>query len=338
MKFTLSAVSVPAVSLLAVSWVLLGAISPLRAAAPDSTELFAESLLFRLCDSLLALQDRGEDPDDSNVGGIRCPSRNPLVHGFHTRAAEAVFPFLVCAERTAERAARERYVKAAISLGEWLISRQQSDGSWLESPHRWWGTTAHELLSLAAGRISLEGRLGKDADTRWLNAIRRAADFLALKIRPESVPVSYLPTTACALTLSARLLPSRSLRGTARRLVEETLERLNDEGLFLEEKRGVIDVGIDLGQTIPMLALYAVLTEDEALLRRVEVIAEEHLPFLFPDGTVAASWGGRCHRWTVWGSFGTLLPGAGFALLGRESAVMREAAKRNLAYVSSCFR
>ncbi len=64
--------------------------------------------------------------------------------------------------------------------------------------------------------------------------------------------------------------------------------------------------------------------------------AERHQVFLWPDGTVDASWGLRVHSWTLWGSFGTYGPVAGLSLLGNEKKAWRRAAGRSLTYLSQC--
>ncbi len=304
------------------------------AAGSREIELKADLLLARMCDALLAFQEQRSGAPDPVRGAIECRTTNPVPHGCHTRAAEAVFPFALRYQRTG------RFLNETLQLGDWLVGRQLPEGSWLETPHSWWGTTAHELLALAAAMKILAPVLGSDEHKarreRWLNACRRASDFLVLKIRPDDVPLSYLPTAACALKLVAQFSPGPTWEAHAAELVAHTLGAVTKDGLFVEEGREGVDVGISMSQTIPALALYAILARDDRIGERVARIAYDHLVFLWSDGSVDASWGSRIQRWTIWGSFGAYGPAAGFALLSARNPVFREAADRSLGMLGAC--
>jgi len=304
------------------------------AAASREIELKADLLLGRMSDALLAFQELRSGAPASIRGALECRTTNPVPHGCHTRAAEAVFPFALRHQRTG------RFLNETLQLGDWLVGMQLPEGSWLETPHSWWGTTAHELLALAAATKVLATVLGSEEQKarreRWIEACRRAADFVVLKIRPGEVPLSYLPTAACALRLAAQLSPGPTWEAHAAELVEHTLGALTKDGLLIEEGREGVDVGIALGQTIPALALYAILARDDRAGERAARIAYDHLVFLWPDGSVDASWGARVQRWMIWGSFGTYGPTAGFALLAARNPVFREAADRSLNMLGAC--
>ncbi|HAK95549.1 MAG TPA: hypothetical protein DCM87_11215 [Planctomycetes bacterium] len=311
-------------------------LSPLGrgAAASREIELKADLLLGRMCDALLAFQEQRSSAPESARGALECRTTNPVPHGYHTRGAEAVFPFALRYQRTG------RFLNETLQLGDWLVGMQLPEGSWLETPHSWWGTTAHELLALAASMKVLATVLGSEEQKarreRWIEACRRASDFIVLKIRPGDVPLSYLPTAACALRLAAQLSPGPTWEAHAAELVEHTLGALTKDGLFIEEGREGVDVGISLGQTIPALALYAILARDDRTGERAARIAYDHLVFLWPDGSVDAGWGSRMHRWTIWGSFGAYGPAAGFALLSARNPVFREAADRSIGMLGAC--
>ncbi len=84
-----------------------------------------------LADTLLELQDK--DSASATCGALYCQA----CADHHTRASEAVLPFAVAYRETGD----EKYLTAAIATGNWLIDQQQPNGSWLETPSDWTGTT-----------------------------------------------------------------------------------------------------------------------------------------------------------------------------------------------------
>ena len=82
------------------------------------------SVLFELDSSLLTLQNL--DPSNEKFGALWC-SHCSL---YHTRGAEAVYPFAYEYHLTKDL----KYRNAAIRLGNWLIKQQFEDGSWKETP------------------------------------------------------------------------------------------------------------------------------------------------------------------------------------------------------------
>ncbi len=94
--------------------------------------------LLQLTNVLLKLQI--QDRADAHCGAIACRSCNV----WHTRAAEAVYPFSVAYKITGE----DRYLQAAKNAGAWLIRQQETNGSWKETPEEWTGTTTDQLLMM----------------------------------------------------------------------------------------------------------------------------------------------------------------------------------------------
>ncbi|UCD37219.1 MAG: hypothetical protein JSW54_10330, partial [Fidelibacterota bacterium] len=95
--------------------------------------------LILLVDRLVELQVT--DLVDPDFGALTCPGCNV----YHTRAAEAVYPFTVTYQHTGDPS----YLRAAIHLGNWLIRQQQPGGEWKETPEEWTGTTTDQLLMMA---------------------------------------------------------------------------------------------------------------------------------------------------------------------------------------------
>lgn len=87
---------------------------PARAADPPVLRDACLATMMDLTGALRALQVH--DPGHPEFGAIRCPSCGI----FHTRAAEAVYPFTVAFQRTGDAS----YASAAIDVAEWLFRWQ----------------------------------------------------------------------------------------------------------------------------------------------------------------------------------------------------------------------
>ena len=96
--------------------------------------------LIILADDLINIQN--QNLNDKNYGALYCKA----CADYHTRASESVLPFAVAYKESGN----EKYLKAALSTADWLIKKQNEDGSWFETPSEWTGTTTDQLLSLSA--------------------------------------------------------------------------------------------------------------------------------------------------------------------------------------------
>lgn len=304
------------------------------AAAFPKADKLAEDLVKQSCDALLARQHKGPPGDPMN-GAIQCPCTNPIAHRHHTRAAEAMLPLAWLYSRGGNR----QYLDGAFALARWLISRQAPNGHWLETPHSWWGTTAHQCFCLAAAHTLLASQLKLNPmlNDQWVNALKKANDFLLLKVQPGRVPLDCLPTTACALHLSGGIVQSKTALERANELIQETLSHVNADQMFVQGPDKICHVGSDLCQTLPMLALYATLTQNKTLEKQVRYLVDHYLMFLWPNGTVDASWGGSIQDWTLWGVFGKYGLVPALALLNAKAPVFREAALKNMLLIRDCF-
>ncbi len=274
------------------------------AQTPDAGEL-----LIRFCDRLLATQIT--DPADPDFGALRCPSNNPEPHPTHSRAAEMVYPLAVAFERTGN----EAYRRAAIPLGDWLVSIQQPTGAWGESwpgHDGWTGTTVQQLISLASAYPVFGDALTPGQRAAWLAAITRAAGFV--HERWPMGNINYWPAGAVALRLAAAVIADApgSWLEQADALIAATLDSVNADNLIVGEGGGV-DIGYNLSQSIGLLALYGRLTDDRALVDRAAEILEAHLPLVYPNGSIDNSWGTRSYKWTYESGTKTA-PGVYFSL------------------------
>ena len=266
----------------------------LAATAGRALDAKYTTTLITLCDALVATQII--DPAAADFGALVCPSVNPQIHPLHSRAAEAVYPFAIVYQRTHN----PRYRDAAVSLGRWLIGKQQPRGAWGEAwPNydAWAGTTADQLISLAGAYPILRDELTTADRIAWEHSMRQAAAYIVASFPVGNI--NYHPTGAVALLLAAEALhdPVPAWLVKADALVALTLKAVNTDGLLTGEGAGV-DLGYNLAQSIGDLALYGILKSDNTIKNRAAELLHAHAWFVYPNGSVDNSWGTRSYKWT----------------------------------------
>jgi hypothetical protein len=272
-----------------------------------SSELMAqsnpyESTLLTLCDALLATQIN--DPADPNFGALVCPSTNPEVHPTHSRAAEAVYPFAVAWKLTG----KVKYRDAAIKLGNWLITVQETSGKkaggWSEvwpDPEQkgWFGTTTDQLISMAGAYAILKPRLNTSEIENWNSSMEKAAEFVMANF-PVRTNINYNPTGAATLVMAFQVLdhPKQSWLIKADSLMNTyTLKSIDRQNLLTGEGMGV-DGGYNIAQSIGFIALYAILKNDPRIRQIAADLLKAHYLFVYPNGSVDNSWGTRSFKWS----------------------------------------
>ncbi len=302
--------------------------------------------LTRMCRALAVTQVHEKTSRDH--GALVCPETDPHVHPLHTRAGEAVHPFAVAWSKTG----KESFRQAALLLGDWLVRQQNPDGSWHETPEAWKGTTVDQCLSLCEAYRILGPAMSSSREQSWRVSIGKAAEWIAggagwspaFSWSSPLVPTNYLPTAASALVMASRILDQERADWceAAGSLVHETLHGpmrgVNPDGLVAGEMPWAVDMGYNYDQTLGYLALYSVLTDNDDLLDRVARLFENHVYFVYPDGSVDDSWGSRCYKWTAYGS--KTAPGSQFlcALLANKDGCAITAGSKNLGYLRGCMR
>ena len=289
-------------------------------------------LLYRLNGGLMRLQISGEASE--NYGAITDPECEVL----HTRAGEAVFPFAVAWKHSGE----ERYFEAARAVGDWLLSEQNEEGSWYETPGRWRGTTTDQLLALCCALPLMAARLGPAREGRWRASINRAADFLTDFIGEESAHINYCATTAASLAAAFGVTREPRHGEKAGQLARAIVsEKVNEDLIIIGEghrEHGAVlgaDPGYNIDMTLWSLALYARLMQDGEIERAAARSLQAHLPFVYPDGSIDNSWGVRSNKWTTYGSKTAHGAQATFSMLAGHDPRFRTAASRTLGYLST---
>ena len=289
--------------------------------------------LYELDDAMLNFQII--DDGRADYGALRCDHCNVL----HTRAGEAVFPFAVAWKQGGE----EKYLRAAIALGNWLIRRQQTDGSWKETPEEWTGTTADQLLMMACAYPILQPRLSQTEKASWKNSIKGAADYLTKVMRPEFASINYCATTTSSLVMANKVIPNQKYIDKAKVLAHQVVAKMDMDGFITGEGgrvRGVkygVDVGYNIDMSLWGLGLYARVAGDTLVDRYVRNALKTHLWFVYPNGIIDGSWGIRCNKWTTFGSATADGCQILFSLFAQDDSRYRTAAMRNLQYLRTNF-
>jgi hypothetical protein len=274
-----------------------------------------------------------KEPTDSNFGAIRC------VHCsvFHTRAAESVFPLYVSYTITHDK----KYLQAAINVANWLIRQQFPDGSWKETPEEWTGTTTDQLLMLAETYDGIRPNLSSSEQVAWLASIRSAADYLVKVMTPEWASINYVATTTATLARVYGIVHDPKYLSRAKELAHRTIAKMDDDGFLTGEGGREHDqkYGVDLGYNMEMslwgLGYYARMTNDSLVTDVIRRSLRTHVYFIYPDGSLDASWGIRSNKWTTFGSATSDGCQVLFTLFADDKPYYATAAYKNLLYLRS---
>jgi len=285
--------------------------------------------LIELCNTIVELQVK--EPTDSNCGAIQCLHCSV----YHTRASESVYPLFVSFTITGDK----KYLEAAKSTASWLFRQQEKDGSWKETPEEWTGTSTDQLLMLAETYDGIKQHLTDAERTVWLTTMTKAADYLVRVMTPEWASINYVATTTATLARVNRVVPDARYLSRARELAHRTISKI-DEGGFLtgeggrnhEDKYGV-DLGYNMEMSLWGLAYYARTTGDKEVEEAVRQSLRTHVYFIYPDGSLDASWGIRSNKWTTFGSATSDGCQVLFTLFADEQPYYATAAYKNLEYL-----
>lgn len=313
--------------------------SPKELTEGDEERNYA-SLLKTWCNGLLARQVTGfQDP--AMFGGLLCPAC-ALIHG---RCGDAVYPLLRVAHTTGD----ERYVRAAKLVHAWSEAQvSRPDGSWVNDVtlSTWQGITVFRAIALAEA-LHHHGDV-LDAATRgtWKDRLASAAKFLDGFITIETGNVNYPVTATLAFVLCGQVLGNSHYIERGRALALETMRQFTPDGFLCGEGhplKGVspkgcrpVDLGYNVEESLPSLALYSQLTQDRPVQQQVIAALKTHMEFMLPDGAWDNSWGTRNYKWSWWGSRTSDGCQPGFVLMAEHDPRFREVARRNLELMAAC--
>jgi hypothetical protein len=324
---------------LGLSSVLAGEVGASSKAFVAGARPYAE-LLRVWCDGLIAHQETGI-ADGGVRGGLVCPACG-IIHG---RCGDAVYPLLRVARTTGDA----KYVRAAVAVhdwSEWQVSR--ADGSWVNDVtlSSWQGITVFHAIALAEA-LHHHGEL-LDGATRkqWISRLARAAKFLDGFISIETGNVNYPVTASYCFALCGQVLGEAKYAERGRGLAHACLEQFTTNGFLAGEGhplKGVtakgcraVDLGYNVEESLPALAMYSVLTGDKVVLDQTVKALQTHMEFMLPDGAWDNSWGTRNYKWSWWGSRTSDGCHPAYVLLAEHDARFREVARRNLELMAAC--
>lgn len=298
-----------------------------------------KELLQSWCESLLALQISNDAPEGLR-GGILCPAC-ARVHG---RSLDALYPFLYMADTTGD----PKWLDAAKRLFSWAeVSVSRPDGSYVcDTNNAWYGITVFSVIQLSEAILHHGKVLDSKTRSVWMERVKKAADFLMTFEPVYHHNVNYRFSNALAMYLSGILLGEEEYVKKAKECAAQFEDYLTDQGLLFGEgvppegktAKGcrAVDIGYNVEESLPSLAMYAELVGDEALARDVADCFEKHIAFMLPDGAWDNSFGTRNFKWTYWGSRTSDGCLAGCLLAARYRPVCKIAAWKNFQLLKSC--
>lgn len=300
-----------------------------------------ETLLTQWCERLLELQIT-EHSAPGLYGGILCPAC-ACVHG---RCFEAIYPFLYLADVRRD----ERFLDGAKLLYEWAERTVSCpDGSYRNDMHSdWKGTTVFGVIALAEALTFHSHVLDEEAHSRWLKRLEKAGQFLSGCKELLCNNINYRITNALALQYLSQLLSVPAYAVQASQIMEEAVCFITAEGILYGEgvpnhkatARGCrpVDIGYNVEESLPALAMYARLTKDEQLEQLAAKALHAQLIFMLPDGGWDNSFGTRNYKWTYWGSRTTDGAALAYLLMAGHEPAFHTAAQRSLELLQHCSR
>ena len=242
-----------------------------------------------------------------------------------------------------------KYIQAALLVHEWTEQQvSRSDGSWINEVdlNPWKGITVFHAVALAEALHHHGSLLDASTRRRWTDRLARAVKFLDGYMTIETGNINYPVTSAFCFAICGQVLGDSHYLDRARQVAHTTLEYFTPKGLLFGEghpQRAVtpkgcrpVDLGYNVEESLPSLALYALATNDQQVLDRVISALRTHMEFMLPDGAWDNSWGTRNYKWTWWGSRTSDGCHPGFVLLADHEPKFREVAWRNLQLMAEC--
>lgn len=301
-------------------------------------------LIAEWCESLARLQITGTGNPQLD-GALLCPACGRI----HGRCVDAMLPFLLMAQRKGDGAWTER-AKALFEWAEATVS--QPNGSVLNDiDSKWDGITVFYVAQLADCLRFFGDLLDEGTRQRWTDRIARAAEFLLDYDKLNQNNVNYSIGWAYALERAGSLLGIELYRKRGEALMDLGLTCLDEKGMLFGEgvprhersPRGClpVDIGYNVEESLPLMALYAHERGDDALMDRVRAAYAWHLKFLLPDGGWDNSFGTRKFKWSYWGSRTTDGACVGLVLAAQgacdwQRTAFLEAARANMRQISNC--
>jgi hypothetical protein len=191
----------------------------------------------------------------------------------------------------------DKYLGAAILLHDWSeLQVSRADGSWINdvtlSP--WQGITVFHTIALAESLHHHGSLLDAAIRAQWTDRLARAAKFLDGFITIETGNINYPITASLAFALCGQVLGEHRYLARARALAHTSLDYFTPNGLLFGEGHPLhdvtlkgchpVDLGYNVGESLPALAQYSLLTNDHQVLEQTVKSLRAHMEFMLRDG------------------------------------------------------
>lgn len=291
-------------------------------------------LLGQWCEGLVAHQTFSPDNPITH-GGIYSPGDDAYLG----RSADAILPLLWMAKHTNDK----KYTEAAKLVYDWEQHNCWSDelGCWFNDPNRpgsWKGITVFAAMTKYEAIKYYPELLGEESIKEWKTRLYRASEYLYRTLDINFGNINYPAYGTLAFYCLGKLFNEDRYILRAEDLANGLLTYFTPDGLFYGEGGRVgnaygqfpIDLGYNVEESLPALALYSILANNRELYARVLESKKAHLEFMLPNGAWDNSWGTRNFKWTLWGSRTSDGCHPGYYALAHEEHVFAEAVYRNL--------
>jgi hypothetical protein len=291
-------------------------------------------LLEQWCKGLVAHQTNSPDNLITH-GGIYSPGDD----AFLGRSADSILPLLWMAKHTNDY----KYVEAAKLVYGWEQNNCWSEelGCWFNNPNMpdsWKGITVFAAMTKYEAIVYYPELLGEEAIKEWKARLYRASEYLYETLTINFGNINYPAFGTLAFYCLGKLFNEERYIRRAEELAEGLLKYFTPDGLFFGEGTRVpnqhgqypVDLGYNVEESLPALALYAIKAGDKELYNKVLESKRVHLEFMLPNGGWDNSWGTRSFKWTLWGSRTSDGCHPGYYALANEEPVFAEAVYRNL--------
>ena len=300
----------------------------------------AGSLLEKWCQGLYANQTNMPG-DPLRDGGIYSPGDQAYLG----RCADAIYPFLWMARNTGD----EKYVLAARKVYSWEQNNcwNEDYGCWLNDPGKQDSWKSISVFSSITKIDSIEHYpelLGEDTIAEWKTRLHRVAEYIYNTFHIDHANINYPATATYALFKLGRMFNEEKYIIKASLIAKGIMNYFTPEGLLYGEAgrkidsngQYPVDLGYNVEESLPALALYSQLADDQTLSEKVLQSLKVHLEFMLPNGAWDNSWGTRSYKWTMWGSRTSDGCHPGYYHFAHKEPVFTEAVYRNLQCLASC--
>lgn len=300
----------------------------------DRISDLATQLLEKWCQGLIAHQTNS--PDDLKThGGIYSPGDGVYLG----RSADAIYPLLWMAKHTND----QKYVEAAKLVYDWEQNNCWSEelGCWYNDanrPESWKGITVFAAMTKYEAIVHYPELLGEETITAWKSRLYRASEYLYQTLTINFGNINYPAYGTLAFYCLGKLFNEHKYIQRAEELAKGLMPYFTADGLFFgeggrtgnEDGQYPVDLGYNVEESLPALALYAISTGNKELHSKVLTSLQAHLEFMLPNGGWDNSWGTRSFKWTLWGSRTSDGCHPGYYALAADAPVFAEAVYRNL--------